>query len=137
MGLKTAIITLFLSSPLNDLQVRQHLDSLAAYPCIGYAIFMHETGRGKSNLARQHNNMFGIKGTKYISGRTKGGYSKYNSVLNSVLAYVEYESRMIEKYDLDNAKKYLTFMSKKYPKKNKEAQRAWLNKVKSFLINCQ
>lgn len=128
-------MTLFLSSPMNDQQVRQHLDSLAAYPCIGYAIFMHETGRGKSDLAKDHNNMFGMKGTKFISGRTKGGYSKYKSILNSVLAYVEYESRMIEKYDLNSSKKYLTFVSRRYAKPKERNK--WLNKVKIFITNCQ
>lgn len=130
-------MTVFLGASINDMQVRQHLDSLATYPCIAFAIYQHETRRGTSVLARKHNNMFGIKGTKFISGRTKGGYSKYSSVLNSVLAYVEYENRMIEKYNLDDAKKYLAFMSKRYPKKTKAAQKHWLQKIKIFTNNCQ
>jgi uncharacterized FlgJ-related protein len=135
MSLKTLFIALFLGSSTEDLQVRQHLDSLAAYPCIAFAIYQHETGHGKSNLARKHNNMFGIKGTKFISGRTKGGYSKYTSVLNSVLAYVEYESRMIEKYNLDNSKKYLTFVARRYARPQERTN--WLKNIKSHIINCR
>ena len=135
MGLKSLFIALFIGTSTEDLQVRQHLDSLAAYPCIGFAIYQHETGHGKSRLARQHNNMFGIKGTKYNSGRTKSGYSKYTSVLNSVLAYVEYETRLIEKYNLDNSRKYLTFVSKRYARPKERTN--WLKNIKSHITNCK
>lgn len=130
MQLYTSLLWIFLTSP----QVKQQLDTTARYPCVAYAIYKHESHNGKSELARKYNNLYGFKGGKYNIGRTKSGYSKYASKEESIKSYVFFETTMIEKYNLDTSKKYITFVARRYSAKSQRLN--WIKRVKHHMKTC-
>ena len=120
-------ILLLISSVCNA----QH-DSLittATYPKIAKAISIHESNYEKSVLARSHNNIYGFKYGKRAIGKTRGKYSIYKSKEDSVLDYLDFEKKIIDKYKLHSAEAYLLFLSRRYA-----ADKGWLRKIRKLML---
>lgn len=117
---------------LLSLQVSGQHDSLiqqATYPKIAKAISAHESNHEKSVLARSHNNIYGFKYGKRAVGKTKGKYSIYKSKEDSVLDYLDFEKKIIDKYKLHTAEKYLLYLSRRYA-----ADKRWIFKIKKLML---
>ena len=117
-------ITLILFSSLCYAQHEKIIEK-AIYPKVAHAIYVHESNRGKSVLARKHNNVYGFKGGTRKIGKTSGKYSIYRKKEDSVLDYLDYERKLVEKYDLRTRDEYLYFLSRRYASDKK-----WINKIR-------
>lgn len=116
-------------------QIKTQLDSVATFPCVAYAIAKHESNLGKSKLAKRTNNVYGLKSKAYRVGQTKGKYSIYKSVEHSVLAYVEFEKRVIQNNPhVTSGSQYLKYISRFYAHKNHRT--IWLKQIKSIIEIC-
>lgn len=94
--------------------IEKLLKEECTYPYIAIAIMNHESAYGKSTLATKYNNLFGFKGGKYASGRTKSGYSTYSSKERSAMAYIYFESRIINKFKISSREQYLNVLNSLY-----------------------
>lgn len=116
MFLKSSILSLVLIS--NLVIANNHLYLDLKYPKVAKVISKLETANYKSNLYRNHNNLFGFKvnSRKLYIGKTKQGYAIYKSKLDSVKDYAMYEKYLIKKYKIKNRKQYIFVISKVYAK---------------------
>lgn len=101
----------------------------ATYPKVAMAIYKHESNHGKSKLATKYNNVYGFKGGKRAIGRTPSKYSIYKSKEDSALDYLDFEEKMIRKYNLTTKRLYLSHLSKRYAR-----DKTWINKIKKLMI---
>lgn len=92
--------------------------SKLVYPDVGKAISRLETGNYTSHLYKVHNNLFGMKVGRYgkVNGKTKKGYAKYSSKIQSIADYAAYEAKLIKRYKITSQKQYIAVVSKKYAK---------------------
>jgi flagellum-specific peptidoglycan hydrolase FlgJ len=100
----------------------------AIYPKVAIAIYKHESAHGKSKLATQHNNLYGFKYGKRAIGKTRGKYSIYKSKSDSILDYLDFERKIVDKYKLTTREKYLRFLSRRYA-----SDGSWLRKIRKFI----
>lgn len=101
----------------------------ATYPKVAKAIKNHESAFEKSTLSKKHNNLFGFKSSSNrVIGKTSSGYSIYSTKDCSKKDYLDFEQRMIKKYNLDTKEKYLKHLSKMYA-----SDKQWLIRIKKLI----
>lgn len=95
-----------------------NLYSGITYPRVAEALSRLETGNYTSKLCCKYNNLFGMKvgSRKFHYGKTKKGYAKYSSKIQSIADYAAYEAKLIKRYKITSQKQYIAVVSKKYAK---------------------
>lgn len=119
--MRCLIILFFVSLQCNAQSVKELIDSSGiVYPKVALAIYKHESNHGRSKLAKNNNNLYGFKSGKY--------YKKYHSKTESIEDYKRFESRIIEKHDINSWSQYLRVIGRIYA-----SDKQWLMKIKKML----
>ena len=117
---------------INDLEIK--------FPEIAFAQALLESGDFKSDLARNNNNLFGMKKPSKRSTtadeKTRRGYAVYDHWIESIKDYKLYQEFVIERNKIANKYQYVSYIDRTYAEINDYSKR--LNRVikeHKFIIN--
>lgn len=85
------------------------------FPHIVYAQAVVETGRFKSNIFLENNNLFGMKRARIrcnLARGTQRGHAYYEHWSESVIDYALYQNAYL--YNIDTEEQYFAYLSKHY-----------------------
>lgn len=97
-------------------EVKEVIEELSIeHPEIVFLQFREESGNGTSNLARNHNNIFGMKVSSNrpttAKGKTDSGFATYDSVRDCIIDYALWQ----QAYARGKTKReYLSYLRKVY-----------------------
>lgn len=125
--LTSAIISASPATDNEDLatadEVKDYIEEIGIrYPEIVYYQFVQESGRGTSRLAREANNLFGMK--KHMRkeslaiGYTKSGFAVYRSWKDSIVDYLIWQLKYTAK--IKSKKDYLKYLRSIYSNNEKK-----------------
>lgn len=95
------------------------LFSNIVYKNVAIAIARHETGNYTSKSYKIKNNLFGFS--------TNRGVIKFQSKQSSINSYINFEKRIIKKYNIKNERQYLDRISRFYS--HKAHRKKWKQKI--------
>jgi len=88
------------------------------FPDVVFAQAVLESGNFKSNLFKNHNNLFGMKLPKIretvATGMVKNGYAKYDSWSESIYDYFLWQNYILSKKNILTKNEYLAYVNRVY-----------------------
>lgn len=112
------------------------MQSGVKFPDVVYAQAILESGNFKSKVFKKNNNLFGMKVPRqrktFAIGKSKKGYAKYKTWMNSVDDYLEWQNYHLRKHKTFSRNDYLLLLNRIYSTNN-----TYVNLLKPIFKNFQ